>query len=153
MTGSSVCPAWRAASIRLRTRSSTLIDPIITRSADSVVRATDHPWPSSPITWSPGMRTSSRCTSLKWALRLICTIGRTSMPGDRMSTTKYVMPAWRQLPGSVRASRMAQSALAAPLVQTFWPVTIQSSPSGTARVRRLARSEPASGSLNSWHQT
>src|ERR687894_275763 len=62
------------------------------------------------------------------------------------------MPWWRREPGSVRAKRMAQSAATAPLVHTFWPVITQSSPSRSARVRRLARSEPASGSENSWHQ-
>ena len=40
----------------------------------------------------------------------------------------------------------------APDVQTFWPVTTQSSPSLTARVFSAARSEPASGSLKPWHQ-
>ena len=38
-------------------------------------------------------------------------------------------------------------------VQTFWPVTTHSSPSSTARVRSEARSEPASGSLKSWHHS
>ena len=46
---------------------------------------------------------------------------------------------------------MAKSASSAQVVQTFWPVTTQSSPSGTARVASEARSEPAPGSLNSWH--
>ena len=36
------------------------------------------------------------------------------------------------------------------VVHTFCPLTIQSSPSGTALARSEARSEPASGSLNSW---
>ena len=47
---------------------------------------------------------------------------------------------------------MHHFAYCAPLVQTFWPVTIQSSPSFTARVFSAARSEPASGSENPWHQ-
>ena len=38
-------------------------------------------------------------------------------------------------------------------VQTFWPFTVHSSPSRTARVASPARSDPAPGSLNSWHQT
>ena len=37
-------------------------------------------------------------------------------------------------------------------VHTFWPVMIHSSPSFIAFVLRLARSEPAPGSENSWHQ-
>ena len=40
----------------------------------------------------------------------------------------------------------------AKLVHTFWPVTTHSSPSRTARVESPARSEPAPGSENSWHQ-
>ena len=62
------------------------------------------------------------------------------------------MPWWRTEAGSVRASRMAQSDATAPLVHTFCPVTTHASPSRSARVRRLARSDPASGSENSWHQ-
>ena len=37
-------------------------------------------------------------------------------------------------------------------VHTFCPLTVHTSPSRTARVDRLARSEPAPGSENSWHQ-
>ena len=48
---------------------------------------------------------------------------------------------------------MAQCAWCASEVHTFWPETIQSPPgSRTARVAREARSLPAPGSLNSWHQ-
>ena len=55
--------------------------------------------------------------------------------------------------GSVRARRIPHSARWAAEVHTFWPVTTHSSPSSTARVATLARSEPASGSLKSWHHT
>jgi 3-ketosteroid 9alpha-monooxygenase subunit B len=37
-------------------------------------------------------------------------------------------------------------------MHTFWPVSRQPPSAGSARVRSEARSEPASGSLNSWHQ-
>ncbi|MET0324793.1 MAG: hypothetical protein ABW219_06175, partial [Ilumatobacteraceae bacterium] len=37
------------------------------------------------------------------------------------------------------------------MFQTFWPLTIHSSPSRTARVPRPAKSDPAPGSENSWH--
>ena len=47
---------------------------------------------------------------------------------------------------------MPNSAWCAPDDHTFCPFTIQSSPSRTAVVRSDARSEPASGSLKSWHQ-
>ena len=49
---------------------------------------------------------------------------------------------------SVRTSVKIQSPCCPRVVQVFWPLTIQSSPSRTAEVRRLARSEPASGSEN-----
>ena len=55
-------------------------------------------------------------------------------------------------PGSVLASSMPKSAVSAPEFQTFCPSITHSSPSGTARVPTLARSEPEPGSLNSWHQ-
>jgi hypothetical protein len=58
------------------------------RSFDSVVIIGPQPACTSPITFSCGMRTSSRNTSLKCALPVIWRRGRTSMPGVRMSTTK-----------------------------------------------------------------
>ena len=54
--------------------------------------------------------------------------------------------------GSVRATSMHHFASCAYVVQTFWPVTIHSSPLRTARVLSDARSEPDSGSENPWHQ-
>ena len=54
--------------------------------------------------------------------------------------------------GSVRASRTPKSARCAQVVHTFCPVTTHSSPSRSARVASDARSEPAPGSLKSWHQ-
>ena len=54
--------------------------------------------------------------------------------------------------GSVRAMRMPNCEWCPPLVQIFEPLITYSSPSRTARVARLARSLPESGSLNSWHQ-
>ncbi len=53
--------------------------------------------------------------------------------------------------GSVRTKHMHQSAWCAPDVHTFWPLTTKWSPSRTARVRRLARSLPAVGSLMPRH--
>ena len=49
--------------------------------------------------------------------------------------------------GSVRTNVNRKSASCAPDVHTFWPLTMKSSPSRTARVRNDARSEPALGSL------
>ena len=52
---------------------------------------------------------------------------------------------------SVRARSMPHRARSGDEVHTFCPVTTHSSPSRSARVARLARSDPASGSLKSWH--
>ena len=53
--------------------------------------------------------------------------------------------------GSVRASSIPKSAESAPEFHTFCPVTTHSSPSRSARVPTLARSDPDPGSLKSWH--
>ena len=53
-----------------------------------------------------------------------------------MSTTKNVMPGAAWPSGSVRASRMPHSLCCALDVHTFWPLTTNSSPSRTARVRQ-----------------
>ncbi len=65
---------------------------------------------------------------------------------------KYEMPLCLGASGSVRAMRIPNCENWASDVQIFWPLTTYSSPSRTARVPRFARSLPASGSLNSWHQ-
>ena len=54
--------------------------------------------------------------------------------------------------GSVRARQIPQSASCASDVQTFCPVSRQPPSTRCARVRSEARSDPAPGSLNSWHQ-
>ena len=54
--------------------------------------------------------------------------------------------------GSVRATSIPRSARWARVFHTFWPVMTHSSPSRTALQASPARSEPAPGSLNSWHQ-
>ena len=62
------------------------------------------------------------------------------------------MPLCLGASGSVRARQMAQSASCARDVQTFCPVSRQPPSTFSAVVRSAARSEPAPGSLNSWHQ-
>ena len=69
------------------------------------------------------MTTSVRNVSLKWLPPVISMIGRTSMPGLRMSTTKYEMPRCVGASGSVRASRMPQSLRLAHVLQIFCPFT------------------------------
>ena len=62
------------------------------------------------------------------------------------------MPRCLGTSGLVRARQMPMSARAATEVHTFWPSSDQPPSTRVARVLRAARSEPAPGSLNSWHQ-
>ena len=64
-----------------------------------------------------------------------------------MGTSRKLRPRWRSEAGSVRATTKHQWATWASDVQIFWPLMTHWSPSRTARVRTLARSDPASGSL------
>ncbi len=122
------------------------------RSWASVPRVTFHPSPTWPTTLAWGTRASVMNTSLNDRCSFIWRMGRTSTPGWCMSIRKYVRPACLGTSQSVRATRMPMSAWSALVFHTFWPLTIQSSPSRTAVVLSPARSEPAVGSLNSWHQ-
>ena len=61
------------------------------------------------------------------------------------------MPSCFFTEASVRASTKIQSAYWASVVQVFWPLITQSSPSRLALVRSPARSEPAPGSEKPWH--
>ena len=58
----------------------------------------------------------------------------------------------RQLRDRCARRACPRSARCASVFHTFCPLTTHSSPSRTARVARPARSEPAPGSQNSWHQ-
>ena len=57
----------------------------------------------------------------------------------------------RSASGSVRQSTKIQSAYWPSVVQVFWPLRIQSSPSRVALVESDARSEPELGSEKPWH--
>ena len=122
------------------------------RSFCSVAIATFQPPFTSPRRWLSGMRTSVKNTSLKSLAPPICLMRCMSMPGVRMSTKKNVRPACLATVGSVRVTSRPKSEKWARDVHIFWPLMIQSSPSRTAFVRSAARSEPAAGSENSWHQ-
>ena len=80
----------------------------------------------------------------------------TSIPGSSMSTMRAVIPsclAPRSMAvGSVRTRKSPHLARWAVEIQILRPFTTYSSPSSTAWVRRLARSDPASGSVKPWHQ-
>ncbi len=123
-----------------------------TRSLARVVRATCQPVPATPTTQSSGTNTSSRKTSLNTERPVISRSGRISIPLLSMATRKNVSPRCLGAPGSVRARQIAQSASRAREVHTFCPDSSQPPSARTALVRKEARSEPASGSLNSWHQ-
>ena len=73
-------------------------------------------------------------------------MGRTRTPGVRMSSSRKLMPSCFFAAGSVRTSANMWVASCASVVQIFWPVMTNSSPSSSARVLRLARSDPALGS-------
>ena len=73
-------------------------------------------------------------------------------PGESIGKTSIEMPrCFFSAVGSVRHRQKIQSAYWPSVVQVFWPLTTQSSPSRTAVVRSEARSEPASGSEKPWH--
>ena len=95
-------------------------------------------------------RTSVKNTSLKEAPPVIWRSGRTSTPGACMSTRNMVRPLCLGLSVAVRVMISPTSLNCAPDVQTFCPFTSHSSPSRTAAVWIPARSEPATGSENSW---
>ena len=63
------------------------------------------------------------------------------------------MPRCLGTSGLVRARQIPMSARAATEVHTFWPSRTQPPSTRVARVVSAARSEPAPGSLNSWHQS
>jgi hypothetical protein len=117
----------------------------------SVVRASRHPSLTAPTTISSGTNMSSKNTSLNRLSPVISRSGRMSMPGEDMSTRKYVMPLCLGAPGAVRTSSSWYSAMWPKLVQIFCPVTTKSSPPSSARVDNAARSEPAPGSEKPWH--
>ena len=103
------------------------------------------PWLTSPMRASLGTRTSSKKTSLVRPPDIVM-IGRTEMPGVSIGTMKVEMPRCLGASGSVRQASQTWEAVSAALVQSFWPLMSQSSPSFTARVSRAARSVPALGS-------
>ena len=69
-----------------------------------------------------------------------------------MSTIKKVSPLCFGTSGSVLVTNRPHLAKCPRVVQTFCPLTIYPSPSSTALVDKLAKSEPEPGSENIWHQ-
>src|SRR6202020_511072 len=115
--------------------------------------ATAHPPLTAPTTFSLGVRASVKKVSLNSDAPLSILMGRTSTPGCSIGTNRKEMPLCLGASGSVRVRTKIQLADCAAEVQIFWPLITHSSPSRTARVPRLARSEPALGSEYPWHHT
>jgi hypothetical protein len=88
-------------------------------------------------------KTSQKCESPDRSA-----MGRTVTPGRLRSTMTCDRPLCRSC-GSpeVRTSAIMYWQWWALVVQIFWPLSVKPCPVLTARVRTLARSEPASGSL------
>jgi len=100
---------------------------------------------SSPIRLVTGTRTSLKNVSLvRYPDHAYS--GWISMPGLSIGTAITEMPRCRGASGSVRTHSHSWVDRWAPLFQIFDPLITHSSPSRTARVRRLARSVPALGS-------
>ncbi len=105
----------------------------------------DQPAFSSPSRESTGTRTLSK-KMLQNFCPYIASIVWTVMPGLFMGTMNRLMPACLSFgSGWVRAANNMCEARWPSVVQIFCPFTMYASPSRTARVRRLARSEPDSG--------
>ena len=124
------------------------------RSKPSVAIATFQPSPTGPSTFSLAVRAlveehlvelgAARSSGAAAAPR--CPAGP-SGTGDTRGRGATIDS------GSVRHTTKHQSARCASVVHTFWPVITHSSPSSTARVWMLARSEPAFGSEKPWHHS
>ena len=89
----------------------------------------DQPWSTSPRTRSRGTSTSSKKTSQNSRAPCIVSIGRTVMPALSMSTNSAVIPLCADSGVPVRVSSTHRCAYWARLVQTFWPLIRQPSPS------------------------
>src|ERR1019366_3066102 len=85
-------------------------------------------------------------------LPLISRIGFGRTPGSSMSISRKLIPSCFFTVGSVRTRQKIQSEKCAFDVQILCPLTRKCSPCNTARVDRLARSDPAPGSEYPWHQ-
>ena len=93
------------------------------------------------------VRAPSKNTSLNSEVPVICTMGRTSMPGCRIGTSRYERPlCFGGARGPCGRGRSTSPPAAPRDVQIFCPVMTHSPPSRTARVCTFARSLPALGS-------
>src|SRR5581483_2423234 len=100
----------------------------------------------SPIRSLSGTRTSARNSWQNSIDPLSISIRCTSIPGCLIGSMKTVKPRCFGTSQLVRARQRPQSDHQAPVVQTFEPLRIQSSPSRTADVSAAATSDPLLGS-------
>ncbi len=80
------------------------------------------PSPSEPTRLVTEERAPSKKTSLNSDVPVAWMIGRSSMPGSRIGTSRYDRPLCRLEPASVRTIAKPQSAQWASEVQTFCPL-------------------------------
>ena len=123
------------------------------RSKTSIVRATVHPWSTSPMRSSSGITTSSKNSSQKSAPPLIWRMTRRSTPGAWTGTPNQVSPRCLGTLQFVRARQSPMSARCAHELHTLAPFSTHVSPSRVARVCTPARSDPATGSEKNWHHS
>src|SRR5579885_2907237 len=113
-TGSASRPCSRAVAVsQSRLCSKRMLPAMPLRSFTSALETISHPCPSRPRRFSTGTRTSVMKTSLNSVPPSICRIGRTSMPGLRMSMRSTESPAHLGPSGDVRTSTKYQSAMCA----------------------------------------
>ncbi len=103
---------------------------------------------SSPSRLAAGTRTSvKKISAVSCALRpTLSRLRPRSKPAMPRSTTSSDVPYAAFASGSVLATTMTRSELMPLVMNVFWPLRTQSSPSRTAVVRIPWRSEPAPGS-------
>ncbi len=120
---------------------------IIWRSWCSDDSATFQPRCSGPSRFSAGTSTSSRKTSQNVSSEIdAIRMGSILTPGACRSRIRQEMPRCFGASGSVRAYRVHHRDRWACVVHILCPFTRKTSPSRSARVRRPAKSDPASGS-------
>ena len=155
VAGSAVAPSARAVAASCCHPPPTRLLPEPSewsRSKPSVVRATRQPSPTAPSRMESRMRTSVKNTSVNDAPPLICRIGRISMPGRSIGTMNAVMPWCLGTRTSVRRSARPTRRTGA-RAPDLLPVDDPLVTVGDGPARRLARSEPAPGSENSWQHS
>jgi len=126
-SSASARPFLRCCAAKRFSLSSAAIEPpmpaMLVRSQVSRYLAQVQPRFSSPTRLATGTRTWVKNTSLTSRSPSSVTIGRSSTPGDAMSTSRKLMPACFFAVGSVRTRQKIMLACWPSVVQVFWPST------------------------------